>query len=271
MAIRTRVLTSLTAALVLALASAGCQETAALSESAVEPCSAPAGIAHRGSPGDGAPENTMAAFTAAVADRADGLELDVWWTGDGVPVVMHDDTVDRTTDGTGRTTDLSAADLWRLDAGRGERVPTLDQPLEHAAAHDVTVVVELKQVPTEAQARSLLETVRRAGAADLVTVSSFETRALEVVRRTAPDLPTALTVGKPVSAAEAARHGTTLLMHHRHVTRERVAQWHAAGLTVYAWTPDLPREWERVRAAGADGVITDEVASYRTWAAAACR
>src|SRR6056297_841327 len=91
--------------------------------------------AHRGASAV-APENTLAAFTAALQAGADGIELDVHLTRDGVPVVMHDETVDRTTNGSGRIRDLSHAEIDDLDAGswfgprwRGEKIPTLEKVL----------------------------------------------------------------------------------------------------------------------------------------------
>jgi glycerophosphoryl diester phosphodiesterase len=95
----------------------------------------PAIFAHRGASAF-APENTMAAFELAVQEKADAIELDAKLTADGQVVVIHDQTVDRTTDGRGRVGDMSLAQLRQLDAGshfarafQGERIPTLDEVL----------------------------------------------------------------------------------------------------------------------------------------------
>jgi glycerophosphoryl diester phosphodiesterase len=100
-------------------------------------------IAHRGGPAY-APENTLAAFKNAIAMGVDGLELDVHLSRDGEVVVIHDETVNRTTTGAGRVADLSLADLRVLDAGQGERVPTFNEVLTLAKTAGVELLVELK-------------------------------------------------------------------------------------------------------------------------------
>jgi glycerophosphoryl diester phosphodiesterase len=86
-------------------------------------------IGHRGASAD-APENTMAAFTLAIEQGADGIEFDVQLCADGVPVIVHDDTVDRICDASGRVDEMTVAELQRLDLGMGQAVPTLDELFE---------------------------------------------------------------------------------------------------------------------------------------------
>ncbi|MFH8405723.1 glycerophosphodiester phosphodiesterase [Streptomyces sp. NPDC018019] len=225
-------------------------------------------IAHRGTPAD---ENTLRGFRDAVAAGASGFELDVWWTRDGVPVLSHDPTVDRTTTGRGRIPGMTAAQVRGLRTHRGERIPTLDEALRYAAAHRLTAMVELKPTPTAAQIRSLLATVRAARADRYVIVHSFNTAAVDAVRKAAPALRTALThEATPIGGAEAGRYGTALNISRFLVTPARVREWHAAGLRVHAWTANWPPAWEKMKAAGVDVVLTDRVGPYREWARRAC-
>ncbi|MFD7661547.1 glycerophosphodiester phosphodiesterase [Streptomyces sp. NPDC059788] len=231
-------------------------------------CTVPAVIGHRGTPAD---ENTLRGFEDAVAAGASGFELDVHWTRDNVPVLSHDPTVDRTTGGHGEIAAMTAAQVRGLRTDRGEPVPTLAEALKYAAAHRLTAMVELKPTPTPAQVRSLLTLVRAAGAGRYVIVHSFNRAAVDAVRHRAPELRTGLTHDlTAISGAEAARHGTELNVSRFLVTPQRVRQWHAAGLRVYAWTANWPPAWEKLRAAGVDVVLTDRVGPYREWARKVC-
>lgn len=157
-------------------------------------------FAHRGG-AKLAPENTMAAFAHGLALGSDGIECDVHLSRDGIPVVIHDKTVDRTTNGTGLVRDLTAAELAALDAGyhfgsdetgfpfrgRGIGVPTLDAVLQ--AFPQPRVIIEMKAgdgVLAEAVAAS----VCRANAAARVCVGSFDRRGLDLIRRAHPSIAT---------------------------------------------------------------------------------
>jgi glycerophosphoryl diester phosphodiesterase len=111
-------------------------------------------IGHRGASGD-FPENTLLAFRKAIEAGADALEFDVRLAGDGVPVVMHDPTVDRTTDGQGLVNGYSLVQLRKLDAGRGERIPTLDEAFEVAGS--VPVILEIKETAVAAGVRKCID------------------------------------------------------------------------------------------------------------------
>src|SRR5688572_15081750 len=100
-------------------------------------------IAHRGGP-DRAPENTLAAFRTAIALGADGVELDCQRSKDGALVVIHDETVDRTTNGKGQVGALTLAQLRGLDAGQGEPVPAFEEVLNMSKAAGVQLVAEIK-------------------------------------------------------------------------------------------------------------------------------
>jgi glycerophosphoryl diester phosphodiesterase len=220
-------------------------------------------IAHRGA-SSYAPENTFAAFDLAIEMGARHLELDVHFSSDGHLVVIHDDTVDRTTDGSGPVTSRSLAALTALDAGawfdprfKGERIPTLGAVLErYWGAH---LHVELKG-HSAGLAQRAVDMVRSSGIATNVTITSFQKAKLEETRAYAPELPTGWLVGEVSDAvvAQARAMGLTQLCPRAGaVTHELVSRLHAEGLVVRAWgvaTEDLMRQ---VMTAGADGMTVN--------------
>lgn len=133
-------------------------------------------IAHRGASAY-APENTLAAFRLGIEQGADALELDVRLSADGVAVVIHDPTLDRTTNQRGAVAEMSLTDIQRADAGGGARIPTLREALE--AFPSIPILLEIKAA--EAQAAVAAE-IDRAGARERVVVASFRHRALERLR-----------------------------------------------------------------------------------------
>ena len=133
-------------------------------------------IAHRGASAE-APENTLESFRLGLAQGAEALELDVRLSADGIPVVIHDPTIDRTTNGTGTVAELTVDQLQRADAGGGARIPALRDVLE--AFPTIPILLEVKAA--EAQAAVAAE-IDRAGARDRVVIASFQHRALEKLR-----------------------------------------------------------------------------------------
>ncbi len=229
-------------------------------------------IAHRGASGV-APPNTLAAFRRAADLGADGVELDVHLCADGVPVVIHDFTVDGTTDGTGRVRDLPLATLRELDAGSrfdpafaGERIPTLEEVFAEVGGR-LLINVELKSMPgndypgLEAAVAAL---IRRHGLTDRVLVSSFNPFALQRFRREMPEVPVGfLYETAPLSrAARLAAALVRLRPQALHpwwglITPETVRRAHARGRRVVAWTVDDPEAMARLVAWGVDGIITN--------------
>ena len=143
-------------------------------------------IAHRGGPVY-APENTLAAFRHAIGLGADWLECDVHLSRDGVPVVIHDESVDRTTDGTGRIADLPLAEVQALDAGNGERVPTFAQLLALAQAAEIGLLVEVKSphLYPDLEAK-IVQAIVEADYVNKTILQSFDPRALEVTHALNP-------------------------------------------------------------------------------------
>jgi glycerophosphoryl diester phosphodiesterase len=222
--------------------------------------------AHRGA-SVRAPENTLAAFRAAEAAGADGIELDVHLCADGVPVVIHDETLERTTDGRGPVAAWPLAKLRQLDAGgwfapeyAGEPLPTLEEVLAWAGER-LRLNVEIKAAPA---ALAVLELLRRYPRAR-VLVSSFDHRLLARLRGLAPELPLGFLLDSPFwrGALRRAAACRAQSLHPRHdlVCRPLLAACRRHGLAVHAWTVDDPRRLHDLRRLGVDGVFTNDPAA----------
>jgi glycerophosphoryl diester phosphodiesterase len=214
-------------------------------------------VAHRGCPVHG-PENTIAAARAALP-HVDWIEVDVRRCGSGEVVVVHDETLDRVTDSSGRVdaTPLSALQDVRVD-GSDEPVPTLAAVLEALPA-SVTVNVELKEPDVAADVVALARP-----AAPTVVVSAFDDDALGAVRAAdgGESLPLAALFVDDWDAGLATVRAVAASFvhpHHASVTADRVRRAHDAGVEVNAWTlgPDDADAVDRLRAAGVDGLIVD--------------
>lgn len=232
----------------------------------------PRHIAHRGA-GKLAPENTLAAFRHGASFGYRMFEFDVKLSGDGVAVLLHDATLDRTTSGRGRADALSYSALALLDAGSwhgpafaGEPIPTLAAIARYTCANGFQVNIEIKPVPgAEActGAAVALDALSLWAGADVPPLlSSFSELALAEAARVAPALPRALLLDKlPDDWMDRLRRlGCVALdANHQELTRERIAAAHAAGFRVAAYTvndPDRARElfdWDL------DSLITDAV------------
>jgi glycerophosphoryl diester phosphodiesterase len=225
-------------------------------------------IAHRGHCAQ-AVENTLGAVRAALALPVDGIEIDVHLTADGVPVVMHDRTVDRTTDGTGLIRRLRLSRLRRLRARRDgpaptlleEGVPTLEEVLAETRG-DRLLAVEIKPAGMEEET---LDVIRRQRAEEWVWIWSFRRSVIREFHELAPEIPAAfLSVGFYKWPAEryfreALSLGSIgISLHPKDVNAETVELGHRMGLEIYSGTPDDPAEWERLRTAGLDAIITDD-------------
>lgn len=229
-------------------------------------------IAHRGASGV-CPENTLLAFRRALEDGADALELDVRASRDGVPVVIHDATLERTTDGRGAVADVTAADLAALDAGAGEPVPTFRDVLH--AFPDTPLVVEIKTASASAAA---LRALREAGAVSRVVVGSFDRGALGPFRaagvataasrgETARCWVTSRVRGAPRRAAYRAFTIPERWKGLRVVGRPLVSAARRAGRPVHVWTVDRPDDATRLWDLGVSGIITnvpDRILPFRS-------
>jgi len=219
-------------------------------------------VAHRGWSGK-APENTLAAFRMALAEPAvRWIELDVRLSRDGVPVVIHDPTLQRTTNGTGRVADRTARELARLDAGgwfhpsfAGEPVPTLEQALELVAGR-CRLNIELKTDETdragiERLVRATADVLKAARLTEEVVVSSFDPVCLGDLRWHAPDLRLGLIAKRyvPGFAATLRKMGVTFLaLDYRRLSPAALAECARHGVDVMAWTVNRLRDLERLAA-----------------------
>jgi glycerophosphoryl diester phosphodiesterase len=221
-------------------------------------------IAHRGA-SSYAPENTLAAFDLALQMGARHIELDVDFTSDGHIVVIHDDTVDRTTNGSGPVTSHTLAALRSFDAGSsfgarfaGERVPTFDEVLERYKGR-VHIHTEIKGRSPHLSQRTA-DLIRRHGMEKQVTITSFQKTRLEEMRVYAAEFPTGWLVAEVSDAtiAQARAIGVSQLCPRANtVTPELVRRLHAEGFVARAWGVSNEALMQQVVQAGADGMTVN--------------
>ena len=231
-------------------------------------------IAHRGASAY-APENTMAAFEKAVEVGADVLEMDLHLTLDNELVVIHDDSLDRTTDGHGTVYKRSLEELKRLDAGRwfgegfaGQRIPMLDEVLDRYVGK-VPLALEVKAGSAffPGIEERVVSALRRHSAIGQTAVASFDHYALERLKEIEPSLRTAaLLVGRPVSISAIAGPGKAdaMALEASLVTRTEVEACRAAGLQLVVWVVNEPAQMRYFIDLGVDGIITDRPDLLRT-------
>ncbi|HLH44990.1 MAG TPA: glycerophosphodiester phosphodiesterase [Bryobacteraceae bacterium] len=239
---------------------------------------------HRGARGV-RPENTLPAFEYAIAAGVDALELDMAVTRDNQIVISHDPLLHPPVCSGPKPEvairQLTLAEVRQWDCGKlrnpafprqqaiaGLRMPTLDEVLDLAPKGAFLFNIETKifagrpeLAPSpEEFVRLVLESVRAHRLESRVILQSFDFRTLHAMKRAAPEIKlSALYEGKPKDFVEIANESGAAIVspEYRLVTPERVRAAHAAGLEVLPWTPDKPEDWDRLIAAGVDGVITD--------------
>jgi glycerophosphoryl diester phosphodiesterase len=229
---------------------------------------APLVIAHRGASGE-RPENTLPAYALAVEQRADMIEVDLHRTADGAVVITHDEEL-AGLGGRGEIAECTLADVRRLDAGAGERVPTLDEVLD-TFGERIPFNLEIKR-GTRADYPGLeaiaLEAVTRRGLLERTLFSSFYDPVLARLRSHSPEARLALLLSRhhPQRALERARElgAEALNPEACLVTRDLVGEAHDAGLAVYVFTVDDPAEMARLLELGVDGLFTNHPARMRS-------
>ena len=240
--------------------------------------SAPAAIlriGHRGASAR-APENTLASFATAIDDGADGIEFDVRLTRDGVPIVLHDATVDRTTSGRGAVAALDLAQIRRLDAGawfaprfRGERVPTLADTLDLARGR-CGVNIELKIETGDALrlARAVAGVIAGARFRGWLVISSFSRPALHAARAALPRAALGWLASRTARGLRATHAALGLWSFHPHLrlaTPRRLRLARRMRLRVLVWPVNDARAARRLAAARVDGVMSDDPSRLRAW------
>jgi glycerophosphoryl diester phosphodiesterase len=235
-------------------------------------------IGHRGYPVL-CPENTLASFRGAMEAGCDMIELDVTLTKDRKVVVIHDDTLDRTTNGKGPILGQTFEEIKRLDAGSwfaqrfsAERIPELSEVMELTAGQCM-LNIEIKEsafeadYPADAIEHQVVKLVKTSGAMDRVIVSSFDKRILE--RIAAMNAPPAIAYisdhGADKRVLEMLLAMKAFSWHPRFkvLTRDQVDMLHAAGLKVFPWTINTRAEAEKLLALGVDGLICNELRVMR--------
>lgn len=228
-------------------------------------------VAHRGFSGI-APENTLAAIRLAIKAGATGCEFDVYGCKDGNVVLMHDKTVDRTTNGKGAVTELGLQTLQSLDAGSwkhpkysSEKVPTLVQALQLLKGSKCQPVIEIKM---EGISKQVVEDVRRLGMADEVAVIAFSHNAIREIRHLEPRIKCAWLHGKKPNGtpaqqadwikAQASSCNTNIVdLNYKILSPELVKQLKQRGLGVWTWTVNEKRVMQTLKKWGIDSITTD--------------
>ena len=250
-------------------------------DSSGQKAAGPLVMAHRGGAGLW-PENTLLAFERARDLGVDVIEMDVQSTADGVLVVLHDATLDRTTDGAGRVVALTLAQVKRLDAGyrfstdggrtfpwrgRGLTVPTLDEVFTRLPG--MRFNIEPKQ-ESPSLVKPLCRAIRERGMADKVTIGSFRQGVLDEFRKECPEVATSAGPAEVAEFLRASRNGggtdepkfkalqvPESMMGVRVLTRSLVESARARQLQVHAWTVNEAEDMRRLKELGVDGIMTD--------------
>jgi len=229
-------------------------------------------LAHRGG-GALAPENTLAGLRTAASMGFGAVEFDVMLSSDGVAVLMHDETLDRTTDGSGLVSGKTYAEMLRLDAGvrfgpghSGERIPSFEQAARLCVELKLWANVEIKPAKghereTGVVAAKLARELWR-GAAPAPLLSSFEPLALEAAREVAPELNRGYLTDhvEPEWRGAAERLGcVSVNCNHEYLSRELARMIVDAGYWLLCWTVNDPRIAHRLFDWGVDAIFTDRL------------
>jgi glycerophosphoryl diester phosphodiesterase len=213
-------------------------------------------IAHRGA-SFYEPENTLRAVRRALDFGVDGVEVDVRSTIEGNIVVIHDETVDRTTNGSGRVKDMSLVELRSLDAGKGEKIPLLEEVLE-LVGNKAMVIIELKIAGIEERVLGIVE---KYDALDRVIFSSFIHGSVKKLKELNPRVKTGVIIrSSPVNPSVLAldAKAENICAFYKYVSLEMVQNVHSHGLNIFAWTVDDVNTAENLIMFGVDGIVTNK-------------
>ncbi|RSL30630.1 glycerophosphodiester phosphodiesterase [Salibacterium salarium] len=215
-------------------------------------------VAHRGWSGK-APENTMAAFEIALNEpKIDGIELDVHLSKDGVPVVIHDHTVDRTTNGEGAVKNFTAEELKELDAGSwyhdsfaGEKIPFLEEVLQQVQGSNKQITIEIKQRRNmyKGLEEKLIHMLREYHVLDQVLIGSFDHTSVKKINQIEPSVDTGLIfMSHPTLLLKQLSHtgANHVMMHHEMVTKKLVEFIQNNNYSIGVWTVDKPAGVRRI-------------------------
>ncbi len=212
-------------------------------------------IAHRGASAY-EPENTLRSFRRAIEMKADMIEFDVRLSRDGHLVIVHDERVERTTNGDGLVKEKTLNELRRLDAGKGERVPTLEEVINFARGK-TGFVIELKEPGTE---EGVISLVKEDGIIGDVFIVSFHRDLIKSVKDLGPRIRTGLILYSSPDPIRLAKEclADAVAPFHDFVVKDLVQEAHNSNLILITWTVDSREEAERLKDMGVDGIVTNK-------------
>jgi glycerophosphoryl diester phosphodiesterase len=224
-------------------------------------------VAHRGASAQ-YPENTLLAFHKAIEQGVDALEIDIHRTADDELIVIHDPTLERTTNGHGKVRDHSLQEIRQLDAGQGERIPLLQEVIHLARQAQIRLCVEVKGV-TETEELVISESIlRKLEATDFLgqaIVTSFSSKALFRAKALNPEVSTMLDPSPQDGSltprevcAQVLQAGANCVSYDfRYLTTEIVRECQLTGLALWPWDPDEPNDLQHVLMLGVEGIMTN--------------
>lgn len=224
----------------------------------------PAIFAHRGA-SRYAPENTLSAFQLALEQRADGIELDVHLSADGEVVVIHDRDLSRTTNGAGYVDRMPLTEIRQVDAGQGQRVPTLTEVLDLVGTKAI-LNIELKGFSTSSPdlPQAVLNLLEAHSMDQNVIISCFQPRLLAITRRLQPEIKIGLLMAAGVTGGlvkmiyEPILQPSSLHPNYSSVGPRFLQKAKSKGRRVLAYTVNQPEDMRRLFGLGIDGIITDD-------------
>lgn len=228
-------------------------------------------LAHRGDKAH-APENTLPSFSQAIQKGADGVELDAKLTSDGHVIVIHDSTVDRTTNNSGKVASFSLEEIRKLDAGQwfnekfaGTKIPLLEEVFETVGRHTL-INIELTNysTPRDGLAKKVCELIKRHNNQSQIIFSSFFAFNLKIAAQIYPEVPRGLLAMPGLIGLWARSFGfmfgdyQALHPHISSASRQQVQRAHRLKRRVHVWTANTPEEVKQLKEWGADGIFTDD-------------
>ncbi len=212
-------------------------------------------IAHRGASAY-EPENTLRSFRRAIEMGAEMMELDVRFSSDGHLVIIHDKKLDRTTNGHGLVSEMTLSELKKLDAGKGEKIPTFEEVIDLSKGK-IKLVVELKDKGTE---EKVIKLVKENGLIDDVFLVSFHCDLIKRAKSLEPRIRTGLIMLFSFNTAAKGKEclADAVAPSQYFITRSMVKEVHKNGMYLFTWTVDDPKKAKKLKEMGVDGIVTNK-------------
>jgi len=230
--------------------------------------------AHRGASGL-FPENTILSFSKAINEGVEFIEMDLHLTKDRRVIIIHDETYDRTTNGTGWVWDMNLDEVQKLDAGQGEHVPTLEEVIELVRPTPVRLCLELKYEPNTndpiraeqesiATTAEVIKILQKAKFIEKAIVTSFSPNVLKQAKKLEPRMPTVLdpipqdgTLTAEEVMEQVVPCANVVAYYYPFINQDLMAEARLSGIHIWAWDPDEPEEFLRLINLGVQGVMTN--------------